>query len=510
MNFSSAGSFDPEGQPLSYLWTFGDGTTSTQANPTHLYQQEGPYTARLALSDSVNTTQSGVLIISVGNAPTGTITSPPNGRTFRAGDVIGFSGTATDLEDGTLPPSAFSWTIIFHHDTHVHPAMGPLNGVTSGTFTIPASGHDFSGNTSYEIILTVTDSDGLQNISSVSIVPEKVNLTFNSVPAGLLLTIDGIGQTAPFTKDALIGFQYTINAANQTLGGNQYNFVSWADGGAQSHIITVPATTQGYTATYQVGLPPPNQVAAFSFSEGGGATTIDNSGSGHNATLVNGPTWTTGKYGNGISFDGIDDYVSVANPSTLNFGTSDFTIAAWVKRQATGAEHNILSKTASGAWVSGGKEFYISGSDNTLGFGCFGIGPDVHSTGTITDDGLWHYVTVTFTDSSNTVRLYIDGVLSGNGTLNLPADVGSHAIRIGSNPGGTFFRGALDEVRVFNRALSQSEIQNVMNISIVPAPTPTPPPTPTATPTPTPTPTPINISGTISYCSNPVLAQCQM
>ena len=67
-----------------------------------------------------------------------------------------------------------------------------------------------------------------------------------------------------------------------------------------------------------------------------------------------------------------NDYVSLANPSTLNFGTSDFTIAAWVKRQATGAEHNILSKTASGAWVSGGKEFFISGSDNTLAFGSFG------------------------------------------------------------------------------------------------------------------------------------------
>ena len=89
--------------------------------------------------------------------------------------------------------------------------------------------------------------------------------------------------------------------------------------------------------------------------------------------LVNGPTRTTGKYGNGISLDGNNDYVSVANPSTLNFGTSDFTIAAWVKRQATGAEHNIFSKTASGGWVSGGKEFFISGSDNTLAFGSFGV-----------------------------------------------------------------------------------------------------------------------------------------
>ena len=212
--------------------------------------------------------------------------------------------------------------------------------------------------------------------------------------------------------------------------------------------------------------PPPNQVAAFSFSEGSGTTTIDNSGSGHNGTLVNGPTWTAGKYGNGLSFDGTNDYVSVANPAGVNLGTSDFTIAAWVKRQVTGVEDNILSKTASGAWVSGGKEFFISGSDNTLAFGSYGVG-EVHSTGTITNDGLWHYVTVSFVDSSGTVRLYIDGVLSGTGTLNLPADDGSHAIRIGSNPAGSLMHGALDELRIFNRALSPSEIVSIMGTAII-------------------------------------------
>ena len=96
-----------------------------------------------------------------------------------------------------------------------------------------------------------------------------------------------------------------------------------------------------------------------------------------------------------------------------------------------------------------------------------GLG-EVHSTGTITNDGLWHYVTVTFVDSSNTLSFYIDGVLSGSGTLNLPADVAGHTIRIGSNPGGTFFRGALDEFRVFSRALSQSEIQSIMSTAILP------------------------------------------
>ena len=193
MNFSSAGSSDPEGQPLTYSWTFGDGATSTAANPSHTYTQAGQYTARLSVSDGVNTTLSTPIVISVGSPPTATILTPQDGVTFRAGDVISFSGDATDAEDGTLPASAYTWNIDFLHEGHVHPGI-PQTGVKSGTFTIPTTGHDFSGNTRYRIALTVTDSDGLTSTTSVIIWPQKVNLTFNTVPAGLTLYLDGIAK----------------------------------------------------------------------------------------------------------------------------------------------------------------------------------------------------------------------------------------------------------------------------------------------------------------------------
>ncbi len=77
VSFSSAGSSDPEGLPITYLWTFGDNTTSTSANPVHTYAQGGVYSARLAVSDSVNTTLSQPITISVGDLPTATILSPP-------------------------------------------------------------------------------------------------------------------------------------------------------------------------------------------------------------------------------------------------------------------------------------------------------------------------------------------------------------------------------------------------------------------------------------------------
>jgi hypothetical protein len=222
----------------------------------HTYAQAGQYTARLAVSDGVNTTQATPLFISAGNPPTATILSPTDGSTFRAGDVISFSGDATDPEDGSLPASAFTWNIDFLHEGHVHPGI-PQTGVKSGTFTIPTSGHDFSGNTRYRITLTVTDSSGLTDSKSVTIYPQKVNLSFATVPSGLTLYLDGIAKATPFVEDTLIGFTHTVEARNQSSGSNSYTFQSWSDGGAQQHTITVPSTNQSYTATYSVSSAPP-------------------------------------------------------------------------------------------------------------------------------------------------------------------------------------------------------------------------------------------------------------
>src|SRR4029077_12841147 len=149
--------------------------------------------------------------------------NPSNNGLFRAGDVITYSATATDIEDGSLPASAYTWTVDFLHEGHVHPGAS-VTGVTNASFTIPTSGHDFSGFTRYRITLTVTDSSGLQSSQSATVFPQKVNLTFDTAPGGLTLYLDGIAHTAPFVYDDIIGFNHTIEARNQTIGGNTYNF----------------------------------------------------------------------------------------------------------------------------------------------------------------------------------------------------------------------------------------------------------------------------------------------
>ncbi len=82
VSFSSSGSADPEGQPLTYRWEFGDGASSTAANPSHTYAESGRYTARLTTSDGTSDTVSGPVTITVGSPPAATITAPTAGQTL--------------------------------------------------------------------------------------------------------------------------------------------------------------------------------------------------------------------------------------------------------------------------------------------------------------------------------------------------------------------------------------------------------------------------------------------
>jgi PKD repeat protein len=464
VGFSSAGTIDPEGAPLSYAWTFGDGLTSAAANPAHTYVRDGTYSARVSVSDGVNTSLSAPIVISVGNRPVPVIQTPQAGVLFRAGDVISFSGDATDAEDGTLPASAFTWNIDFLHEGHVHPAL-PQSGVKSGTFTIPTSGHDFSGNTRYRFTLTVTDSAGLQGSQSILIFPDKVNLSFDTAPSGLNLAVDGIPRPTPFVYDTLIGFNHTVNAPNQNVGQNIYSFASWSDGGAQQHTLVVPASAQSYTATYSVSQNPlpPGLVAGYRFSEGSGSTTADLSGNGFTGTLVNGPIWTTGRYGGGVSFNG-SSYIDLGNPASLQL-TGSMTLTAWIKISANPADDGaIVAKLGSAGWQlkttpdtgprTAGIQISSNGSDSIQRY-----------SNAVLAANTWYHLAGVYDAAARTLSVYVNGVLD-NGVLSgtIPASQFNSGERVDiaqrtGLPGQFNFLGVIDEVHVFNRALSGAEIQ---------------------------------------------------
>ncbi|MGV9641686.1 PQQ-dependent sugar dehydrogenase [Streptomyces sp. NPDC003514] len=146
VSFSSAGSSDPDGDTLSYAWTFGDGATSTAANPSHTYTAEGQYTATLKVTDSTGKSATASVQITVGNtAPTVRIDTPADGQIHDFGAAIPFKVTVTDPEDGTIDCSRVKVTFIIGHDSHGHPQTS-ATGCTGTLQTLADGEHDPNAN----------------------------------------------------------------------------------------------------------------------------------------------------------------------------------------------------------------------------------------------------------------------------------------------------------------------------------------------------------------------------
>jgi glucose/arabinose dehydrogenase len=192
------------------------------------------------------------LTVTPNQVPSGTITQPAAGTLYSGGSTIAFAGTATDPDDGTLPASAFTWRVDFHHDQHSHPFMQPTSGITSGSFTIPTTG-ETSANVWYRIFLTVTDSAGATQTTFRDVLPRVVSITLATSPAGLQLLLDAQPTATPITVDSVVGIVRTLGAPSpQLLGGTSYEFRSWSDaGGGASRTISTPAVNTTYTATYR-------------------------------------------------------------------------------------------------------------------------------------------------------------------------------------------------------------------------------------------------------------------
>ena len=224
-------------------------------------------------------------------------------------------------------------------------------------------------------------------------------------------------------------------------------------------------------------------MAAYGFDEGSGTTVTDASGNGITGNII-GATWTTeGRNGNALSFNGSSSYVDLGNPALLQI-TGSMTWSAWVKAAANPADDGQIVAKADDAsgWQlktspdTGPHTFgvRVAGATNTFA--------QRYST-TVRSLNVWYHVAGVYNASAQTLDIYVNGVLN-NGTLRgiIPASQINSAVNvnIGRRSGGSgyYFNGVIDDVRIYNRALSQAEIQADMN---TPVGTSTPTPTPTAT-----------------------------
>ena len=256
VNFDGSGSSDPNpGDTLSYAWDLdGDGQfdDSTSATPSHTYTTAAVVTVRLRVTDQGGLSDTDTVSVTAGTPPTATINTPAAGTTWRTGDRITFTGSATDFQGQPITGSGLTWRINLQHcnrqstSCHTH-VVQSLTG-PGGEFDAPL--HEYP---SYlELEFTATDSSGLSRTVTRRLDPLTVPITMQSSPPGAQLTLGTETVTAPFTHDVIQGSRLAITApVSATIGGVPHDFTGWSDGGERTHEIVPGSAPATYTATFQ-------------------------------------------------------------------------------------------------------------------------------------------------------------------------------------------------------------------------------------------------------------------
>jgi len=208
-----------------------------------------------------------------------------------------------------------------------------------------------------------------------------------------------------------------------------------------------------FSCTTEDGTEDLSLIAHWKFNDGTGTTAKDSSPNEHTGTLQpadSGPVWYTGKWSGGLKFDGLDDYVSVSG----SFSDITQTQEVWVRILDTpSSEYRITSRSACGngrLLINSQRKVVWEFGDSTT---CDSVVSD-----TSLEVGKWYHLGVTFDNSTNLAKIYINGVLDKSKTLSIEPIVSS-TLTIGSHGGiSCFLNGVLDNLAIYNRVKTDEEI----------------------------------------------------
>ncbi len=349
------------------------------------------------------------------------------------------------------------------------------SGLASGTYYYKVTAEDAAGNVgpasneasaaatadSTPPTVAITSPSGGATVSGT--ISVNANASDNGSVGGVQFKLDGANLGAEDTSSP-----YSLSWDTSTAANGGYTLTAVARDGAGN---TTPSSPVAVTVQNTGS---PGLVGAWAFDEGSGTTTADQSGRGNTGTISNAVWVTGGKFNKALSFNGTNAWVAVADSATLDL-TNGMTLEAWVRPTIVGGWQTAIVKEQPGNLAYG---IYSNTSANRYEAEVYVNGATRALNGTTQlPVAVWSHLAATY--DGTTLRVY----LNGNQTAQL-AQAGSivnsnSPLRIGGNSvWGEYFNGLIDEVRVYNRALSQVEIQSDMGRSVTPDNTP---PTITAT-----------------------------